>query len=148
MTECQESLGSFVQSRKNTNRVPNFINDQENLKYPDYLTVVLAIISKLTLLYAVLTGKCVHDVSERWWNDAIVYQVYLWSFNDIDVIWLLPIYTSPQPDTGYDITNFTEVDPQYGILVDFTKLVTMAKALDLRDLLDFVSKHTSYKTSS
>ena len=122
--------------------------------------------TKLTSFCILLTLKCVLASSEDWWNDAIVYQVYPRSFKDsngdgigdlngitsklehikdigANVVWLSPIYTSPQADFGYDITNFTDVDPQYGTLEDFAKLVTKAKALGLRVLLDFVPNHSS-----
>ena len=127
--------------------------------------IVLVIMSKLSLLYIVLTVKCVHGVSDDWWSDAIVYQVYPRSLKDSngngigdlngitaklehikdigsDIVWLSPIYTSPQADFGYGITNFTDVDSQYDTLADFTKLVTKAKDLGLRVLLDLVPNHT------
>ncbi|XP_033222514.1 alpha-glucosidase-like [Belonocnema kinseyi] len=122
--------------------------------------------SKLTLLFAVLAVTYVHGISDNWWRDVILYQVYPRSFKDsdgdgigdligittklehikdigADVVWLSPIYISPQADFGYDVTNFTDVNPEYGTLADFTKFITKAKYLGLRVILDFVPNHSS-----
>lgn len=62
-----------------------------------------------------------------------------------DALWLSPIYTSPQADFGYDIANFTDVNPEYGTLEDFDRLVAKAKSLGLKVLLDFVPNHSSHE---
>lgn len=62
-----------------------------------------------------------------------------------DALWLSPIYTSPQVDFGYDIANFTDIDPVYGTLSDFDKLVAKAKSLGLKVILDFVPNHSSHE---
>ena len=105
-------------------------------------------------------------INNDWWKDALIYQVYPRSLMDsngdgigdlngiisklshikdigADALWLSPIYNSPQVDFGYDISNFTDVDPQYGTLSDFTNLVNKAKSLGLKVLLDFVPNHSS-----
>src|SRR5919112_6483962 len=104
--------------------------------------------------------------SRPWWERAVVYQVYPRSFQDsdgdgvgdlrgitarlpylralgVDAIWLTPIFESPQADFGYDISDHTAVDPQYGSLDDFDALVAAAHAQELRVLLDYVPNHTS-----
>src|SRR5689334_23406511 len=101
-----------------------------------------------------------------WWRDAVVYQVYPRSFQDsdgdgvgdlrgvverlehlaylgVDALWLSPIYPSPLADFGYDVSDYTDVDPSFGTLSDFDALVASAHRLGPRVLLDFVVCHTS-----
>jgi len=101
-----------------------------------------------------------------WWRRGVIYEIYPRSFQDsdgdgvgdlrgitarlpylralgVDAIWLTPIYQSPQADFGYDISDHTAVDPQYGSLDDFDALVAAAHAQELRVLLDYVPNHTS-----
>jgi alpha-glucosidase len=104
--------------------------------------------------------------ADRWWDDAAIYQVYLRSFADsdgdgigdlrglaarlehiadlgVDGIWLNPCYTSPQRDHGYDISDYTSIDPTNGTLADFDALVAQAHDLGLKVLLDMVANHCS-----
>src|SRR3954469_21452054 len=101
-----------------------------------------------------------------WWQDAVVYQIYPRSFQDshgdgvgdlrgitqrlehlvrlgVDTFWLSPIYPSPPADFGYDVSNYTAVDPQLGSLDDFDELVAAAPERGLRVLLDLILCHTS-----
>jgi alpha-glucosidase len=101
-----------------------------------------------------------------WWRTAVIYQVYLRSFADsdgdgmgdlvglrsrlpylnelgVDAIWLNPFYPSPQVDAGYDVSDYRDVDPRFGSLTDFDRLVESAHALGLRVLVDLVPNHTS-----
>jgi alpha-glucosidase len=101
-----------------------------------------------------------------WWESGAIYEIYPRSFQDsdgdgvgdlrgitarlpyvkdlgVDAIWLTPIYASPQADFGYDISDHTAIDPQYGTLDDFDALVAAAHALGLKVLLDYVPNHTS-----
>jgi alpha-glucosidase len=101
-----------------------------------------------------------------WWERGSIYEIYPRSFQDsdgdgvgdlrgitarlpyvkrlgVDAIWLTPIYPSPQADFGYDITDHTAIDPQYGTLEDFDALVDTAHGLGLKVLLDYVPNHTS-----
>ncbi len=104
--------------------------------------------------------------SSSWWQHAVVYQVYPRSFMDsngdgmgdlagirsrldylewlgVDALWLSPIYPSPQADFGYDVSDYTDIDPVYGTLDDFDSLLAEAHARRMRVLLDFVPNHTS-----
>ncbi len=63
----------------------------------------------------------------------------------VDAIWLSPIYPSPQVDFGYDISDYENIDPQYGTLADFDKLVAEAKKRNIRVIMDMVLNHTSDK---
>src|SRR6478736_2814692 len=101
-----------------------------------------------------------------WWKEAVVYQVYPRSFQDsngdgigdlngiterldylkklgVDGIWLSPIYPSPQVDFGYDISDYENIDPQYGTLADFDRLVAEAKKRNIRIIMDMVMNHSS-----
>jgi alpha-glucosidase len=101
-----------------------------------------------------------------WWRDALIYQIYPRSFQDSNgdgigdlrgitsrldhvqrlgaaAIWLSPFYPSPNADFGYDVSDYTCVDPAYGDLDDFEQLVSEAHNRNLKVLLDFVPAHTS-----
>ena len=101
-----------------------------------------------------------------WWEDAVVYQIYPRSFQDsdgdgigdlrgiaqrldhlvwlgVDAFWLSPIYPSPLADFGYDVSDYTAVDPVFGTLEDFDELVAAAHERGLRVLLDLILCHTS-----
>jgi alpha-glucosidase len=101
-----------------------------------------------------------------WWEQAVVYQIYPRSFQDsdgdgvgdlggivqrldhlvwlgVDAFWLSPIYPSPLADFGYDVSDYTAVDPQLGTLDDFDELVAAAHERGLRVLLDLIPCHTS-----
>ncbi len=101
-----------------------------------------------------------------WWQSGIIYQIYPRSFADsngdgigdlngitsrldylaglgIDAIWLSPIYPSPDVDFGYDVSDYCAVDPKYGSLADFDRLVSEAHARSIRVVLDLVLNHTS-----
>ena len=107
-----------------------------------------------------------HD-SNDWWRDAVVYQIYPRSFADsngdgdgdlngvtdrldylkelgVDAIWLSPFYPSPQADGGYDVADYCAVDPRFGDMADFDRLVAEAHARGIRVIIDIVPNHTSY----
>ena len=102
----------------------------------------------------------------HWWQNGVIYQIYPKSFQDttgrgtgdlrgvtqrldylktlgVDAIWLTPFYISPQIDNGYDVANYTAIDPAYGTLDDFDELVKQAHARGIRLVLDMVLNHTS-----
>ena len=101
-----------------------------------------------------------------WWQRGVIYQIYPRSFQDsngdgigdlpgivsrldylvdlgVDAIWLSPHYPSPQDDFGYDVADYTGVDPMYGTLGDFDHLVGEAHRRHLRVIVDFVPNHSS-----
>jgi len=101
-----------------------------------------------------------------WWRDGVIYQIYPRSFADsngdglgdlpgiisrldyladlgVDGLWLSPIYPSPDKDFGYDVSDYCNVDPRYGSLADFDRLVAEAHALGLHLIMDMVMNHTS-----
>lgn len=113
-------------------------------------------------------ASLVNCVDVNWYKNALVYQIYPRSFQDSNgdgigdlngitsrldhvadigaqALWLSPIYKSPQVDFGYDISNFTDIDPVYGTLADFDRLVKKAKSLGLKVILDFVPNHSSHE---
>ncbi len=122
------------------------------------------------LVLALLAGPSLlaQTSSDPWWKHAVIYEAYPRSFQDsngdgvgdlkgiterldylhslgINAIWLSPIYPSPQVDFGYDISDYENVDPQYGNLADFDQLVAEAKKRNIRIIMDMVMNHTSDK---
>ncbi|WP_241569075.1 alpha,alpha-phosphotrehalase [Rosenbergiella collisarenosi] len=102
----------------------------------------------------------------NWSQDKVVYQIYPKSFQDtdhngfgdlagviqrldylqflgVDIIWLTPIYPSPQIDNGYDISDYYTIDPLYGSMEDFERLVQQAHLRNIRIMMDMVFNHTS-----
>jgi len=105
-------------------------------------------------------------VGGEWWRSAVIYQIYPRSFADsngdgigdlagitarldalstlgVDAIWLSPFFTSPQKDAGYDVADYCNVDPLFGTLADFDRMLTRAHALKLKVIVDIVPNHTS-----
>jgi alpha-glucosidase len=101
-----------------------------------------------------------------WWERGVVYQVYPRSFQDsdgdgvgdlpgiearldyiaalgVDAVWLSPIFPSPMADFGYDVADYCDVEPLFGTLADFDRLLAAAHARGLKLLLDFVPNHSS-----
>ena len=104
----------------------------------------------------------------EWWRDAVIYQIYPRSFQDddgdgvgdlkgitrrlphvaslgVDCIWLSPIFTSPMDDMGYDVSDYTDIDPLFGTLEDFDVMLKTAHDLGLKVIVDQVLSHTSDK---
>ncbi|MGH8912873.1 MAG: alpha-amylase family glycosyl hydrolase [Acidimicrobiia bacterium] len=102
----------------------------------------------------------------NWWESAVGYEVYIRSFQDsggdgigdfggltgrldhlawlgVDVVWVTPFYPSPQADFGYDVADYTGVDPVYGDIEEFDRFVARATALGLKVMIDIVPNHTS-----
>ncbi|MDY0884631.1 alpha-amylase family glycosyl hydrolase [Dongia soli] len=101
-----------------------------------------------------------------WWKRGVIYQIYPRSYQDsngdgigdlngiasrldylaglgVDAIWISPFYPSPMADFGYDISDYCDVDPIFGTLQDFDRLVERAHGLGLKVILDFVPNHSS-----
>lgn len=101
-----------------------------------------------------------------WWSNAVVYQIYPRSFQDtngdglgdlkgitsrldyladlgVDVLWLSPVYKSPQDDNGYDISDYQDIDPLFGTLDDMDELLAEAHKRGLKIVMDLVVNHTS-----
>lgn len=102
----------------------------------------------------------------HWWKKSVIYQIYPRSFCDsngdgvgdipgiisrldylkalgIDVIWLSPIFRSPQDDNGYDVSDYRDIDPLFGTLEDVRELFAQAKRRGIKIMLDMVLNHTS-----
>lgn len=105
-------------------------------------------------------------MSEAWWKNAVVYEIYIRSFFDsngdgigdlegirqklpyietlgADAIWITPFFQSPRIDNGYDISDYTAIDPEYGTMDDFRLLLQDAHERGIRVILDMVLNHTS-----
>ena len=101
-----------------------------------------------------------------WWRGSVTYQVYPRSFKDsngdgigdlagitsrldyvadlgVDAIWLSPVFTSPMADMGYDVSDYTGIDPAFGTLADFDALIARAHDLGLKVIIDQVISHSS-----
>ena len=108
----------------------------------------------------------VSDSRRPWWERGVVYQVYPRSFQDsdgdgvgdlagiearldylaelgVDAVWLSPIFPSPMADFGYDVADYRDIDPLFGSLADFDRLLAACHARGLKLLLDFVPNHSS-----
>lgn len=106
--------------------------------------------------------------NEKWWKNAVVYQIYPKSFKDsngdgigdlkgiiskipylgelgIGAIWLSPVCKSPQADNGYDISDYQNIDPMFGNVDDMEELIEEAKKYNIRIMMDLVLNHTSNK---
>ncbi|ADG39816.1 MULTISPECIES: alpha-glucosidase [Leuconostoc] len=105
-------------------------------------------------------------VENNWWQKAVVYQIYPRSFQDsngdgigdiqgiiqrlpylkklgIQVIWLSPIYQSPNDDNGYDISDYRKILPEFGTMMDVQEMISVAHQLNLKIMMDLVVNHTS-----
>lgn len=105
-------------------------------------------------------------MKQAWWQKAVVYQIYPKSFQDttgngvgdiqgiikrldylkelgVDVLWLTPIYASPQKDNGYDISDYYSIHHEYGTMEDFDQLLKEAHQKGLKVIMDIVVNHTS-----
>ena len=106
------------------------------------------------------------NFKEQWWHKSTVYQIYPKSFNDttgngqgdingiieklgylkklgVEVLWLTPMYKSPQADNGYDISDYYNIDENYGTMQDFEKLLEEAHKRGLKIVMDIVVNHSS-----
>ncbi len=105
-------------------------------------------------------------IDRKWWKEEVIYQIYPRSFNDsdgdgigdikgiiekldyiknlgVDIIWLSPIYASPNDDNGYDISDYYNIHPEFGTMEDFDTLLDAIHAKGLRLIMDVVFNHSS-----
>lgn len=105
-------------------------------------------------------------ITRKWWQEVIVYQIYPRSFKDsdgdgigdipgiidkidyikslgVDVIWLSPIYKSPNDDNGYDISDYYSIMDEFGLMDDFDELLYKTHTLEMKLIMDLVVNHTS-----
>lgn len=105
-------------------------------------------------------------MQKKWWQEAVVYQIYCKSFCDTNgdgvgdlrgvinklphikelganCIWLNPVYVSPQVDNGYDVADYCAIEPTYGTMEDFKELLETAHSMGIRVIMDLVLNHTS-----
>ena len=105
-------------------------------------------------------------MDRKWWKEAVVYQIYVRSFNDtngdgigdlqgviekidyldklgVDVVWLNPVYESPDDDNGYDISNYKKISDKFGTMEDWNKLLEELHKRDIKLIMDLVVNHTS-----
>ena len=113
-----------------------------------------------------MSGSPPDPASVPWWERGVVYQIYPRSFQDsdgdgvgdlggieqrldylvelgVDAVWLSPIFPSPMADFGYDVADYTGIDPLFGTLEDFDRLLSAAHERGLKLMLDFVPNHSS-----
>ena len=106
------------------------------------------------------------EIQRKWWKEGIVYQIYPRSFQDttgngigdikgiiqhldyikdlgVDIIWLNPIYVSPNDDNGYDIADYYKIMPEFGTMDDFNELLSEMKKRGLKLIMDLVVNHSS-----
>lgn len=105
-------------------------------------------------------------MSDVWWKNAVIYQIYPRSFNDsngdgigdikgiiekldylkwlgVDAIWICPVYKSPNDDNGYDISDYMDIMDEFGTMDDLDELIAKAKERNIRIIMDMVFNHTS-----
>jgi len=106
------------------------------------------------------------NFEQKWWHKSVVYQIYPKSFNDttgsgqgdikgitekldylkklgVEVLWLTPMYKSPQNDNGYDISDYYSIDESYGSMEDFEEMLKEAHKRDMKIVMDIVVNHSS-----
>lgn len=110
--------------------------------------------------------KTINGINTAWWKEAVIYQIYPRSFCDsdgdgvgdlqgiiskldylaelgVDVIWLSPVYQSPNDDNGYDISDYYQIMEEFGSMADFDTLMQESKRRDIKIIMDLVVNHTS-----
>lgn len=106
-------------------------------------------------------------MNRTWWKESVIYQIYPRSFHDttgngmgdirgiinkldyikslgVDIIWLCPVYESPNYDNGYDISNYKKISPRFGSEKDFDELLEQIHSRGLKLIMDLVVNHTSF----
>ena len=106
------------------------------------------------------------NFEQKWWHKSVIYQIYPKSFNDttgsgqgdikgiiekfdylkelgVEVLWLTPMYKSPQNDNGYDISDYYSIDESYGTMEDFEEMLSEAHKRGIKIVMDIVVNHSS-----
>jgi oligo-1,6-glucosidase len=128
--------------------------------------ILTAFLIVITLFACNQESKNNTATNTSWWKEAVVYQIYPRSFKDsdgdgigdlkgiiskldyikslgVDVIWLNPIYTSPNYDNGYDISDYREINPEFGTMADFNALLEGLHERNIKLIMDMVVNHSS-----
>lgn len=102
----------------------------------------------------------------KWWKEQVIYQIYPRSFKDsngdgigdipgiiekldylkdlgVDIIWLGPVYPSPNDDNGYDVSDYRDIHPEFGTMADFDRLLTSLHEKGMKLIMDLVVNHSS-----
>lgn len=129
------------------------------------ITVALAIVLSASFCYSQESGHS-KDLNRKWWKEAVVYQIYPRSFKDsngdgvgdlqgiiskldyikslgIDVVWLNPIYSSPNDDNGYDVSDYRNIMKDFGTMEDFDLLLKGLHDRGIKLVMDLVVNHSS-----
>lgn len=132
------------------------------------LACIAALLFLALAIPAQAQKKAIDAEGHQWWQNAVFLEIYPRSFADsnndgigdlngitskldylrwlgVDAIWITPMYPSPQVDFGYDVSDYENVNPEYGTLKDMDRLIAESKHRNMRIILDFVINHTSDK---
>ena len=138
---------------------------------PSALVAAAALAAALALAASASTARAQAPAAppadaHEWWRHAVFYEIYPRSFADsnddgigdlngitskldylkelgVGAIWITPCFPSPQVDFGYDVSDYEQIDPMYGTLSDFDRLVAEGRKRGIRVILDLVVNHTS-----
>lgn len=120
----------------------------------------------LLIATSAIAQKAIDAEGHQWWQHAVFYEIYPRSFADsnndgigdlrgidsklnylrwlgVDAIWITPMFPSPQVDFGYDVSDYENVNPDYGTLSDMDRLISHGRKQGIKVILDFVANHTS-----
>lgn len=136
-----------------------------NAPYTRFMALIVFMLSSL-LSYAQNNNVATDTINRKWWKEAVVYQVYPRSFKDndgdgigdlkgiiskldyikslgVDVVWLNPIYSSPNDDNGYDVSDYRNIMKDFGTMADFDALMKGMHARGIKLVMDLVVNHSS-----
>src|SRR6202047_1839828 len=148
--------------------IPTTANRASGGSFMSKILIVVGLLVAHMCPLATIAGeqKNAGAAKSQWWQHAVFYEVYPRSFADsnndgvgdlngiasklpylqhlgVNAIWITPCFPSPQVDFGYDVADYESIDPMYGTLADFDRLVAEAKTHNIKIILDFVPNHTS-----